>query len=221
MRIGLGLAAALALMSAACQSAPDETRGERIKPVTMPVPKLSETQYDEVMRAAQVPSDAYKEERNYTAILKRADLSDDQKLRTLYIRAVIRGTTASNLEGSLQDYNELLSKLPPDHRLFKSSTDNKAYAERQKGYIEGRLAKGPAGEPAKDYLEDLLMIGRHQDAIAFVKSGRVQPSELQVEKFAKLGFMCEGTGYGGPQFRWGASNTGYHDVRWCDMKAPG
>lgn len=218
MRIHSGAILAALLLTAACGST-DDTRGQRIKPVTTAAARLSETQYDDVMKAAQVPSDAYKEERNYSAILQRADLTPDQKLRTLYLRAVIRGTTASNLNGSLEDYATLLSQLPPEHRLFKSATDNKAYAEKQKGYIEGRLAKGPRGRPANEYVEDLLSMGRHQEAMAFIKSSGLSPSDLQVEKFAKLGYMCEGPGYGGPQYRWGYSNTGYHDVRWCDLKA--
>jgi hypothetical protein len=217
MRIHTGAILSAMLLAAACGSTAD-TRGQRIKPVTLSAAKLSETQYDDVMKAAQVPSDAYKEERNYTAILQRADLTPDQKLRTLYLRAVIRGTTASNLNGALQDYATLLSQLPPEHRLYKSATDNRTYGERQKEYIEQRIAKGPRAQPAKDFLDDLIALGRHTDAVAFVKSSGMAPSDLQVEKFAKLGYMCEGPGYGGPQFRWGYSNTGYHDVHWCDLK---
>ena len=218
MRIHTGAILVAMLLAAACGST-DQTRGQRIKPITASVPKLSETQYDDVMKAAQVPFDAYKEERNYTAILQRADLTPDQKLRTLYLRAVVRGTTASNLNGALQDYATLLSQLPPEHRLYKPATDNKIYGERQKEYIERRLAQGPKAQPAREFLDDLLAIGRHADAVAFMKSSNMSPSDLQIEKFAKLGYMCEGPGYGGPQFRWGSSKTGYHDVHWCDLKA--
>jgi hypothetical protein len=219
MRIQTGLILGVMLLAASCGSTGDKTRGERVKPITSGAVKLTETQYDDVMKAARVPDNAYKEERNYTAIMQRGDLTPDQKLRTLYLRAVIRGTTASNLNGSIEDYTTLVGQLTPEHPLFKRANDNKAYAITQKGYIEGRLAKGPKGEPANDYITDLLSMGRHAEAVTFIKSGGGQPSELQVEKFAKLGYMCEGPGYGGPAFRWGYTNTGYHDVHWCDVKA--
>lgn len=198
---------AAAMLLGACASAPEAP----------PAPvMLSDTQYDEVMRGASNPSDAFAEERNYTALMARQDLTADQLLRTQYRRAVIRGTTASNLAGSIKDYEEVLAKLSPEHRLFKFATDNLAYAQKQRGFVEGRIAKGPRGQPPREYLEDLMFMGRFEEAKAFVKS-TVSPSELQVEKFAKAGLMCEGEGYSG--YRWGYSNTGYHNVGWCDAKA--
>jgi hypothetical protein len=199
---------AAALLLSACSSAPS----------IAPTPAvLTDVQYDAAMKAAQNPSDPFAEERNYTALLSRTDLSSEQLIRTQFMRAVIRGTTASDLAGSIADYEDLLARLPAEHGLFKRATDNLAYAKTQRGYIEGRIAKGPRAQPAREYLADLLSMGRFEDAKAFVKSGASSPSELQVEKFAKKGLMCEGSGYTG--FRWGYSNTGYHTVGWCDAKA--
>lgn len=208
MSIHRSLVLAAALLLGACASG---------APEAPPAPiMLSDAQYDAAMQAAQNPSDAFAEERNYTALLARKDLTSDQLLRTQYRRAVIRGTTASNLTGSIADYEQLVAKLPPDHRLAKPATDNLAYARTQRGFVEGRISKGPRAQPAREYLEDLMFMGRFEEAKAFVKSS-VSPSDLQVEKFAKAGLMCEGEGYAG--YRWGYSNTGYHNVNWCDAKA--
>ena len=178
---------------------------------------LSETEYEATMKAARNPSDPFAEERMYSDILARRDLSQEQLIRTQFMRAIIRGTTASNLAGSIADYEDLAKRLAPEHELFKRITDNLAYAVAQRGHIEGRIAKGLRGQRPNEYLEDLLLMGRFEEAKVLVKNGSVSPSDLQVEKFAQRGLMCEGPGYGG--FRWGYSNTGYHAVGWCDTKA--
>jgi hypothetical protein len=201
---------AATLLLAACASEPKA-------PPAPPAPvMLTDAQYDEAMRTANVVSDAFQEERNYTAMLARKDLTPEQLWRTQYMRAVIRGTIAYNLAGSIKDYEELFPKVPADHRLAKPIADNLQCAITQRGYIEGLINRGPAGQSRGDYLNDLVAMGRWEEAKAFVKQTGMNLSDLQAEKFAKMGLMCEGEGYAG--YRWGYSNTGYHNVGWCDAK---
>jgi hypothetical protein len=174
---------------------------------------LSEVQFDAAMQGALAPTDAYQEERNYTAILARADVSEDQKARALYMRALVRGTTASNLNGAINDYDSLLRMIPAEHRLFRMATDGRAYAVRQKQAIDARVARGPAAQQPAAYVDDLMYLGRHAEAVGFIRAQRFSPTPLQAEKLTKLGFMCEGPGYAGPAFNWGT-----HLVHWCDTR---
>jgi hypothetical protein len=203
MRLFFNAMFATLLFASACSTPPE------------PAPTaLSETEFKRLVSLAQVPDNPFREDQNLTRILARPELDNEQRLRVLGMRAAVRSTTAANLVGAISDYDQMIRIAPAGHRLAKVAVDEKAYSETQKGYIDRRIAAGPAPNPVQ-YFNDLMQLGRHADAASFAKASMIDLTSLQAEKLAKAGFLCEGPGYGGRAYRWGGSGSA-HTVYWCD-----
>jgi hypothetical protein len=193
------------LFTAACADVP-----------AAPAPKvLADAEFQQMFDAARVSNDAFREDRNLTSILSRTDLSLQQRIKTLNFRAIGRSTTGENKNGAIADYEELLRLAAPGDPLIPRVQENLDYVKQQKKYIEDRL-EGRARSSNDDRFQDLLALGRHDEAAAFMKQSGLKPNSIYIEKLAKLGYLCEGPGYSGPSYRWGYENTGFHTVYWCD-----
>lgn len=198
-----------ALLAGACASgpsAPEKLTDEAFK-----------TLMDETAVRNSPGGDPFKEVRNISALMERPDLTDDQRLRALYRRAVIKASTGEDRMGAIVDYTTFVAAAPAGHALLEHAEKNKAYAEAQMEHINRRLAVGPDPDRAQ-YFNDLLAAGRHDEAAKFFRETGVQ-TVYGVEKLAKLGYLCEGDGYSGPSYKWGYDNTPTFIVRWCDTKA--
>ncbi|HEX5007822.1 MAG TPA: hypothetical protein VFV70_11950 [Hyphomonadaceae bacterium] len=207
MLMGHALLAAM-LLASACQALPANTNATATP---------TDNEFRSIMSSARVPDNPFAEDRNLTAILSRVEITLDQRLQVLAMRAAGRSTTGSNLMGAIADYEEIIQTAPPDHRLMRVAKDEKAYSETQKAYLDRRIAAGP-GQAANwsTYFNDLMQLGRHQDAIAFARTAKLKLTALQAERLTKAGYLCEGVGYSGPSYQWGAAGAGYHVVYWCD-----
>ncbi len=203
-----GTVAAAMLLASACETVPDNQRAAMAP---------TEAQFRAILSSAMVPDNPFAEDRNLTALLSRTEFTLDQRLQVLAMRAAGRSTTGSNLMGAIADYEEIIQTAPPDHRLTRVARDEKAYSETQKSYLDRRIAAGP-GQAANwpTYFNDLMQLGRHQDAIAFAKTAKLKLTAAQAERLTEAGYLCEGAGYSGPSFQWGSAGAGYHVVYWCD-----
>jgi len=212
-RMMMGQAIAAVLLASACEALPEN-------------PHLAATPTDAEFRAmmsgAMAPDNPFAEDRNLTAILSRAEITLDQRLQVLAMRAAGRSTTGSNLMGAIADYEEIIQTAPLDHRLLRVARDEKAYSETQKTYLDRRIAAGP-GQAANwsAYFNDLMQLGRHQDAIAFARTAKLRLGAAQAERLTEAGYLCEGAGFSGPSYQWGSSGAGYHVVYWCDTALAG
>lgn len=207
MRVSVLLAAAVLLT--ACASAPKA-----------PEPFTAE-QFKAAMDATRTTSslpggDDFARVRALTALMERPEVTPEQKIEALYLRAVLKGTTADDRAGAIADYQTVIDTAPEGHRLIKPATENRDYAKTQMEHIDRRLAQGPS---SPDYLNDLLQSGRHADAAKHVRERNIKPTNLQIEKLHKIGLLCEGPGYSGPSYTWGYGNTRQVTVQWCDTKA--
>jgi hypothetical protein len=204
----MGHSIAAALLLSACAALPEEQRGQVVTP--------TDAQFKAIMSAAMTPDNPFTEDRNLTAILSRTEITLDQRLQVLAMRAAGRSTTGSNLMGAIADYEEIIQTAPLDHRLLRVARDEKSYSETQKSYLDRRIAAGP-GQQANwgNYFNDLMQLGRHQDAIAFAKT-----TKLKLQP-AQAGYLCEGAGFSGPSYQWGSAGAGYHVVYWCDTAFAG
>lgn len=206
-RVSVLLAAAVLLT--ACASAPKA-----------PEPFTAE-QFKAAMDATRTTSslpggDDFARVRALTALMERPEVTPEQKIEALYLRAVLKGTTADDRAGAIADYQTVIDTAPEGHRLIKPATENRDYAKTQMEHIDRRLAQGPS---SPDYLNDLLQSGRHADAAKHVRERNIKPTNLQIEKLHKIGLLCEGPGYSGPSYTWGYGNTRQVTVQWCDTKA--
>ena len=197
------LAAACFAFLSACSNAPTVA------------PPLSDAEFEKVLDTARTRDDAFQEDRNLTTLLERPNLTMEQRLRTLVVRAIGRSTVAENKNGAIADYEEVLSLAPPNHPLVARVREDLDYVRQQKRYIEDRL-QGRARTDNNQRFQDLLALGRHDEAAAFMRQAGLSPHAIYIEKLAKLGYLCEGPGYSGASYQWGASNTGYHVVYWCN-----
>ncbi len=213
-RMMMGHTIAAVLLVSACEALP-EGQGSRAATPT-------DAEFKAIMSGAMAPDNPFAEDRNLTAILSRSEITLDQRLQVLAMRAAGRSTTGSNLMGAIADYEEIIQTAPPDHRLLRVARDEKTYSETQKTYLDRRIAAGP-GQAANwsAYFNDLMQLGRHQDAIAFAKTAKLRLSASQTERLTEAGYLCEGAGYSGPSFQWGSSSAGFHVVYWCDTAFAG
>ena len=99
--------------------------------------------------------------------------------------------------------------------------DTEAFWAELKG-ISFAVAAGP-GQAANwsAYFNDLMQLGRHQDAIAFARTAKLRLGAAQAERLTEAGYLCEGAGFSGPSYQWGSSGAGYHVVYWCDTALAG
>jgi hypothetical protein len=213
-RMMMGHTLAAMLLASACEALPEASR------VTAATPTPAE--FKAIMSSALVPDNPFAEDRNLTAILSRREITLEQRLEVLAMRAAGRSTTGSNLMGAIADYEEIIQTAPQEHRLLEVARDEKAYSETQKTYLDRRIAAGP-GQAANwpNYFNDLMQLGRHQDAIAFAKTAKLRLSAAQAERLTEAGYLCEGAGFSGPSFQWGSAGAGYHVVYWCDTAFAG
>jgi hypothetical protein len=209
----MGHTIAAMLLACACEALPE---GPRLAATP------TDAEFKTIMNDAMAPDNPFAEDRNLTAILSRAEITLDQRLQVLAMRAAGRSTTGSNLMGAIADYEEIIQTAPEDHRLLRVARDEKAYSETQKAYLDRRIAAGPG--PAANwstYFNDLMQLGRHQDAIAFAKTAKLRLSAPQAERLTEAGYLCEGAGFSGPSYQWGSAGAGYHVVYWCDTAFAG
>jgi hypothetical protein len=213
-RMMMGHTLAAMLLASACEALPEDSRATAATPTP--------AEFKAIMSSALVPDNPFAEDRNLTAILSRREITLEQRLEVLAMRAAGRSTTGSNLMGAIADYEEIIQTAPQDHRLLKVARDEKAYSETQKTYLDRRIAAGP-GQAANwpNYFNDLMQLGRHQDAIAFAKTAKLRLSAAQAERLTEAGYLCEGAGFSGPSFQWGSAGAGYHVVYWCDTAFAG
>jgi hypothetical protein len=209
----MGHTIAAMLLACACEALPE---GPRLAATP------TDAEFKTIMNDAMAPDNPFAEDRNLTAILSRAEITLDQRLQVLAMRAAGRSTTGSNLMGAIADYEEIIQTAPEDHRLLRVARDEKAYSETQKAYLDRRIAAGP-GQAANwsTYFNDLMQLGRHQDAIAFAKTAKLRLSAPQAERLTEAGYLCEGAGFSGPSYQWGSAGAGYHVVYWCDTAFAG
>jgi hypothetical protein len=202
------------LLASACEALPENPNGRAATP--------TDSQFKAILSQAAAPDNPFAEDRNLTAILSWPEITLDQRLQVLAIRAAGRSTTGSNLMGAIADYEEIIQTAPLEHRLLRVARDEKAYSETQKTYLDRRIAAGP-GQQANwsAYFNDLMQLGRHQDAIAFAKTAKLRLSAAQAERLTEAGYLCEGAGFSGPSFQWGSAGAGYHVVYWCDTAFAG
>jgi hypothetical protein len=203
LRMPVFRAAFFALALGACTGTPIAT------------PPLSDAEFQNVFEAARDSSNAFQEDHNLTEILARTDLSLEQRLKALNFRAIGRSTTGENKNGAIEDYEEVLRLAPPDYPSLARVREDLDYVRQQKRYIEDRL-NGRARTDNSQRFQDLLSLGRHEEAVAFMRQSSLKPHAVYIEKLAKLGYLCEGPGYSGQSYQWGASDTGLHTVYWCN-----
>jgi hypothetical protein len=210
----MGHAVVAMLLASACEALPEDSRGRAATPTA--------SEFKAIMSSAMVPDNPFAEDRNLTAILSRSEITLQQRLEVLAMRAAGRSTTGSNLMGAIADYEEIIQTAPLDHRLLRVARDEKSYSETQKAYLDKRIAAGP-GQPANwpNYFNDLMQLGRHQDAIAFAKTAKLRLTSAQAERLTEAGYLCEGPGFSGPSFQWGSTGAGFHVVYWCDTAFAG
>lgn len=195
---------AATLLASACSTPPE------------PAPTaLNDDEFERLVALAQVPDNPFREDQNLTRILQRPELNTDQRLQVLGMRAAVRSATAANLVGAIADYEQMVRIAPYGHRLAKVAADEKVYSETQKGYIDRRLAAGPAANPVQ-YFSDLMQLGRHAEAASFARASMIDLTGPQAEKLTKAGYLCEGPGFVGRSYRWGSGGSGAHTVYWCD-----
>lgn len=200
-------AALLAAFASACSSG------------AQPTGPLNDFEFQRLFEAARSPNDAFQEDRNLTIVLARTDLTMDQRLKTLNLRATGRSSAAEDKNGAITDYEEFLRIAPSDYPTAPRVREDLDYVKQQKRLIEDRL-EGRARSDNNQRFQDLLTLGRHDEAAAFVRQSGLTPSSIYVEKLTRLGYLCEGPAYSGSSYQWGSSSAGYHVVFWCDTRSP-
>jgi hypothetical protein len=90
------------------------------------------------MRTVRNPGNAFAEERNSAAMMARQDLTSEQLIRTQFMRAVIRGTTASDLAWVLASVDGPCSEATSSHGIHAIEPGQVCHA------IDCWWARGPA-----------------------------------------------------------------------------
>ncbi len=128
---------------------------------------LSNEAFQALMQPIQSSQNAFKKEslikadEDFTALLARSDLTDDQRARVFYARGFSRGNFVRDFprafpQCAVLDYREM-ERVSPDHRLIETMKENRRYQFHRFQYFPNAPADCQAEAVA--YREDLVAAG--------------------------------------------------------------
>ncbi len=121
----------------------------------------------------------------YDVLLNRKDLSLDQRVQALYGRAIEKCMGGQDSIGGQKDYKTIV-EIAPTHRLAKRAAEQITYVQGQIDATQERILtnEGP------DHFRDLFMLGRHDEAISYIKKNPVMPNSVYIQDLEEMGKLC-------------------------------
>lgn len=156
---------------------------------------MPESEYEAAKNEAMRGSDPFASIRAFDKLLARTDLTTDQRALALYGRSIYRCGNGRNTEGCVADLQEML-RIAPNYRLANSARSEIKYAQGQIAATEKRLKYGngkTGAEAAAQHFSDLLNLGRHDEAIAYMrqmKQAGYTPYPTDMEALFKMRRLC-------------------------------
>ena len=123
-------------------------------------------------------------------LLARTDLTDDQRLDALYLRASQRWEARYNLPGAIRDFDRALALRPEDARASRANRQ-KVFAATEIKNAQQRLARL---QTLPDWFDDKVLMGDVDAAAERYRTSGLTPTDSQLYLLREAGFVCDGEG---------------------------
>lgn len=147
-------------------------------------PELFQTQRTEI---ATNPSIAASEAA-FADLLSRTDLSEDQRIDLLYLRADKRWESRFNLPGAVADLDRVLALRPDDLRASDGER-RKVFARTEIEQAQRRLAQL---QNLPDWFDDKALMGDLEAGAARYRASGLTPTDAQLYLLRESGYVCRG-----------------------------
>ena len=207
--------ASVLLLASACASSTTDTPPELRTGAD--APSEAETRYELAIGTVNSLVEAGNEQiaiDRLTQLLGDPGMSDAQMAETLYKRAELRYGKGSDLEGAINDLEEILNKHP-----------DSAVAADAKGLLETATAEHAALTDMLDStsvtpmerFEILFRLGRHQEAADLMLAGALEPENEYILDLYQIGYLCDGDELAGPVFELAEPDGTTRNVQFCEL----
>jgi hypothetical protein len=191
----------LALGFAACETVPPE-------PVIVEMPQEG---FDEVMRRAAANPSPASVDRALSELLARTDLTEDQRVDALYLRAEKRWRGKFNVPGAVADYDQFLALRPLDAR----AADAKRHSGFARSDVRAAESRLRSLQNITNWFNDKVTMGGLPEAAARYQRSRLTPTEQQVYTLREAGYICAGGSAGQRVHNYGAAPSYVSGLVWC------
>lgn len=123
-------------------------------------------------------------------ILARTDLTEDQRVDLLYLRADKRWEAKFDLPGAVSDLDQALLLRPEDARAGDAAR-RKVFAATEIDNAQRRLAQL---QNLTDWFDDKVLMGDLDDAVDRYRTSELTPTDVHLYLLRESGFVCDGEG---------------------------
>ncbi len=143
-------------------------------------------------------------------ILARTDLTEDQRVDLLYLRADKRWEARFDLPGAITDLDQVVLLRPDDARAA-SSERRKVFAATEIENAQRRLAQL---QNLPNWFDDKVLMGDLSPAVDRYRASEITPTDAHLYLLREAGYVCEGEG--APVHHHGPEPDYVDGAVWCD-----
>jgi len=125
-----------------------------------------------------------------SVFLARTDLTEDQRIDLLHLRADKRLSARYNLPGAVADLDQTVT-LRPDGARANDAERRKVFALTEIENAQRRLARL---QNLPDWFDDKVLMGDIEDAADRYRAAGITPNDAQLYLLRESGFVCSGEG---------------------------
>ena len=125
-----------------------------------------------------------------SALIERTDLSDEQRVDALFLRAEKRLAGRFNLPGAIADWDKTLTLRPEDARAAEAAR-RKVFAATEIENAQRRLARL---QNLSEWFDDKVLMGDVAAAANRYRLSGITPTDGQLYVLRESGFVCDGAG---------------------------
>ncbi|WP_018147437.1 hypothetical protein [Henriciella marina] len=149
-----------------------------------------------------------------TQLLGDPALTDAQKAEILYSRAMLRYGVGNDLEGAIDDAEEIAASHPGSE-VAADAAALLANAETERNAMVVRLEE--SGLSPMERFEILFELGRHEEAGDIMMASALQPGNEYVLDMFQIGYLCSAEDLSGPTYSLVEPDGTQRQVRFCNV----
>ncbi len=131
-------------------------------------------------------------EADLATILARTDLTEDQRVDMLYLRADKRWDARYDLPGAIVDLDQVVLLRPEDARV-SSAERRKIFAATEVENAQRRLAQL---QNLPDWFDDKVLMGDLAATVERYRASQITPTDAHLYLLREAGYVCDADGEG-------------------------
>ena len=151
---------------------------------------MDQAVFDTEMQRQLANPSAASADADLSALIARPDLSEDQRVDALFLRAEKRWDGKYNLPGAIADLDQALALRPEDSRAGDAQR-RKVFAATEIENAQRRLARL---QNLPDWFDDKVLMGDIGAAADRYRESGITPTDGQLYVLRESGYVCAGDG---------------------------